>query len=59
MEKANFHGAWLKLAWDPSISLSNLPRLCFFSCLWLKGVNEGHIVGQQGRGFEMIALNIG
>lgn len=55
MAEANFHGALHKLAQDPSICLSKLPRLCFLSFLWPKGVTEGQIVGQQlEEGFRVL-----
>ena len=39
--ETNFHVAQHKLAQDPSIHLSKLPRACFSSFLWLKRVSEG------------------
>lgn len=41
MAESNFHVAQRKLAQDPSIHLSKLPRVCFLSFLWLKRVSEG------------------
>ena len=46
MTETSFHGAQCEMAWDLSVPLSTLPRVCFLSFLWLKRLSEGQTVGQ-------------